>query len=171
MAIPLNSLSPAEIEFMAEDEIVTIVPNFQMEHLHFISVRAGARRVWTIADPRLTVRPSICHASTSAQGSYGPFRPQRPATVPLWLAVTLKKRAKCKIQPPEFLRTGRSALQPAGEGENCDAQFGVSPCRAQPCSVQKRCEACWSAKSRRMPFVRCRSTTWRSPTSSSKRTT
>jgi len=107
MAIPLNSLSPAEIEFMAEDEIVTIVPNFQMEHLHFISVRGGSAACAASGRPAADGAPAgLPCAHVRPQGSYGPFRPQRPATVPLWLAVTLKKRAKCKIQPPDFLRTG-----------------------------------------------------------------
>ena len=43
MAVVLNSLSPAEIEFLAENELVTIDPNVNLDQLHFISVRKGAR--------------------------------------------------------------------------------------------------------------------------------
>jgi hypothetical protein len=39
MAVPLNSLTPAEIEFLAEEELVTIVPRVTMDTLHFLSVR------------------------------------------------------------------------------------------------------------------------------------
>ena len=42
MAVPLNSLSPVEIEFIAENELVNIVPNEHIITLHFISVGAHA---------------------------------------------------------------------------------------------------------------------------------
>ncbi|GAB4827472.1 DNA replication complex GINS protein PSF2 [Ancistrocladus abbreviatus] len=65
--------SAAEMEFLAEDEMIEIVPNMRMESLNLIS------------------------------GDYGPFRPQIPALVPLWLAVALKKRGKCTIRSPEWM--------------------------------------------------------------------
>jgi hypothetical protein len=34
---------------------------------------------------------------------YGPFRPQIPIGVPLWLAVILKKQGKCIVIPPRWL--------------------------------------------------------------------
>eukprot|EP01135_Chromosphaera_perkinsii_P003025 Nk52_evm7s233 gene=Nk52_evmTU7s233 len=68
-----NTFSAAEIEFLAEDEPVQIVPQFKSDTLHFIS------------------------------GEYGPFKPGLPADVPLWLALSLKKRQKCKIKAPEWL--------------------------------------------------------------------
>ncbi|GMH04273.1 hypothetical protein Nepgr_006112 [Nepenthes gracilis] len=69
----LSIFSAAEMEFLAEDEMVEIVPNMRMEPLNLIS------------------------------GDYGPFRPQIPASVPYWLAVALKKRGKCTIRPPEWM--------------------------------------------------------------------
>lgn len=36
-------------------------------------------------------------------GVVGPFYPQIPATVPLWLAVYLKKRNKCRLKAPDWL--------------------------------------------------------------------
>jgi GINS complex subunit 2 len=72
MALHLN-ISAAHVEFLAEDEKVTIIPNFRMDSLQF-----------------------VC-------GVYGPFIPAIPTEVPLWLAVTLKKLQKCKINPPEWL--------------------------------------------------------------------
>jgi hypothetical protein len=41
------------------------------------------------------------------QGDFGPFRPQIPAKVPLWLAIALKKRGKCRIQPPNWMTVGK----------------------------------------------------------------
>ncbi|CAN1798303.1 DNA replication complex GINS protein PSF2 [Linum perenne] len=69
----LSLFSPEEEEFMAEDELVEIVPNLRMDSLNF-----------------------IC-------GDYGPFHPQIATQVPLWLAGALKKRGKCTIRPPQWM--------------------------------------------------------------------
>lgn len=37
------------------------------------------------------------------QGDYGPFQPNRPLEVPLWMAMALHKRKKCRIQPPGWM--------------------------------------------------------------------
>ncbi|KAA8534203.1 hypothetical protein F0562_031604 [Nyssa sinensis] len=68
-----SAFSAAELEFLAEDEMVEIVPNMTMDTLNL-----------------------IC-------GDFGPFRPQIATQVPLWLAVALKKRGKCTIRPPEWM--------------------------------------------------------------------
>ncbi|GAV68877.1 Sld5 domain-containing protein, partial [Cephalotus follicularis] len=62
-----------QIEFMAEDELIEMVPNMRMDPLNFIS------------------------------GDFGPFLPQIVTQVPLWLAVALKKRGKCSIRPPHWM--------------------------------------------------------------------
>ncbi|KAJ1563978.1 DNA replication protein psf2, partial [Nowakowskiella sp. JEL0078] len=36
-------------------------------------------------------------------GFYGPFRPPNKIKVPVWLAITLKRKQKCSIQPPKWL--------------------------------------------------------------------
>lgn len=69
----MSLFSSEEIEFMAEDEMVEIVPNLRMDSLNF-----------------------IC-------GDYGPFYPQLAAQVPLWLALALKKRGKCTIRLPQWM--------------------------------------------------------------------
>ncbi|XP_043701117.1 DNA replication complex GINS protein PSF2 isoform X1 [Telopea speciosissima] len=69
----LSLFSAAEVEFLAEDETLEIVPNMKMDALNF-----------------------IC-------GDYGPFYPQITIEVPLWLAVALKKRGKCTIRPPQWM--------------------------------------------------------------------
>ncbi|CAN6472177.1 unnamed protein product [Victoria cruziana] len=69
----LSLFSAAEVEFIAEDELVDVVPNMKMDALHM-----------------------FC-------GVFGPFYPQIATKVPLWLAIALKKRGKCRIQPPEWM--------------------------------------------------------------------
>ncbi|EGC33875.1 hypothetical protein DICPUDRAFT_10903, partial [Dictyostelium purpureum] len=66
-------LTPNQIEFLAEDTIITIVPNFKMESLIFVS------------------------------GEYGPFERSLPVKVPLWLAVSLKKKKMCNIETPKWM--------------------------------------------------------------------
>ncbi|CAI7781535.1 unnamed protein product [Closterium sp. NIES-54] len=77
-----------QIEFIAENELVSIVPNFRADALHL-------------------------HA-----GDIGPFRPQIALQVPLWLAIALKKRAKCSIQPPPWLAADRLTEILEAEREN-----------------------------------------------------
>ncbi|KAJ3172765.1 DNA replication protein psf2 [Geranomyces variabilis] len=76
MALPKNlrhGFAPAEIEFLAENEPITVIPSQRMETLQLIN------------------------------GSYGPFRPPLKNLVPLWLARTLKRKHKCNIVPPEWM--------------------------------------------------------------------
>jgi len=63
----------ADIEFIAEKELVKIVPNFALDTIYFIS------------------------------GDIGPLQPGLPIEVPLWLAINLKQRQKCQIHPPDWL--------------------------------------------------------------------
>ncbi len=67
---------PSEIHFIAQDELISIIPNFRSNSLEFIS------------------------------GSYGPFVPLTPIAVPLWLASALKKNKRCSISPPAWLQLG-----------------------------------------------------------------
>lgn len=60
-------------EFIAEDQLITITP----------MVRSG-------------VVSLIC-------GNFGPFEPSITTTVPLWLALALKKVHRCRIVPPRWL--------------------------------------------------------------------
>ncbi|TEA28644.1 hypothetical protein DBR06_SOUSAS1470910001, partial [Sousa chinensis] len=36
-------------------------------------------------------------------GDLGPFNPGLPVQVPLWLAINLKQRQKCRLLPPEWM--------------------------------------------------------------------
>ncbi|XP_008371718.1 DNA replication complex GINS protein PSF2-like isoform X2 [Malus domestica] len=75
----LSVFSGEEVEFMAEDEMVEIVPNMRMDPLNM-----------------------LC-------GDFGPFHPQMKTQVPLWLAIAMKKRGKCTIQPPEWMSIERDS--------------------------------------------------------------
>lgn len=66
-------MDPSEVVFLAEKELVTIVPNFSFGPIHLIS------------------------------GSIGPFRAGLPVKVPIWLAVNLKQQQRCRIVNPEWM--------------------------------------------------------------------
>ncbi|XP_012516718.1 PREDICTED: DNA replication complex GINS protein PSF2 [Propithecus coquereli] len=66
-------MDAAEVEFLAEKELVTIIPNFSLDKIYLIG------------------------------GDLGPFNPGLPVEVPLWLAINLKQRQKCRLLPPEWM--------------------------------------------------------------------
>lgn len=66
-------MNPAEVEFLAENQSIQIVPNFSHDRLYL-----------------------IC-------GEVGPFRPGIPVQVPLWMAINLKQRQKCRLSAPEWM--------------------------------------------------------------------
>jgi GINS complex subunit 2 len=66
-------MTTAESEFFAEETLITISPNFSHPKLLFTS------------------------------GSFGPLEAGDPCVVPLWLAITLRKRGKCIIVIPEWM--------------------------------------------------------------------
>ncbi|KAL4685833.1 hypothetical protein H8959_001430 [Pygathrix nigripes] len=69
----LAAMDAAEVEFLAEKELVTIIPNFSLDKIYLIG------------------------------GDLGPFNPGLPVEVPLWLAINLKQRQKCRLLPPEWM--------------------------------------------------------------------
>ena len=90
------------MEFFAEDESITIVPNFsfvaaERSTLSCFAVRKCCRHT-------MGYRPdSLLTGCLVGQAEYGPFRPNRPLEVPLWMAVALHVRKKCRIQPPDWM--------------------------------------------------------------------
>ncbi|XP_075996370.1 DNA replication complex GINS protein PSF2 [Genypterus blacodes] len=66
-------MDPAEVEFLSEKQTVTIIPNFSLDRIFL-----------------------IC-------GDLGPFNPGLPVDVPVWLALNLKQRQKCRIVPPDWM--------------------------------------------------------------------
>ncbi|KAJ8597422.1 Psf2-domain-containing protein [Rhizopogon salebrosus TDB-379] len=76
MALPQSlrtSVTPLELELIASEQLVEIVPLITMEKTAFIS------------------------------GAYGPLRPPAKCRIPLWMATNLKLKKKCYIVPPEWL--------------------------------------------------------------------
>jgi len=70
--------TPKEVDFFAQDELITIVPNF--------SIQTPDRKLECI------------------MGEFGPFQPNRECEVPLWMALALWKRKKCSIKAPEWMQ-------------------------------------------------------------------
>ncbi|KAG1783085.1 hypothetical protein EV702DRAFT_242994 [Suillus placidus] len=76
MALPQSlrtSVTPLELELIASEHLVEIVPLITMEKTAFIS------------------------------GAYGPLRPPAKCRIPLWMATNLKLKKKCHIVAPEWL--------------------------------------------------------------------
>lgn len=76
MALPSHlrtSVTPAELELIACEQLVEIIPLVAMERTVFIS------------------------------GSYGPLRPPSKCKMPIWMATNLKLKKKCHIVPPDWL--------------------------------------------------------------------
>lgn len=66
-------MDPAEVEFLAEKESITVVPNFALDKIYLIG------------------------------GDIGPFTAGLPIEVPLWMAINLKQRQKARIRPPDWM--------------------------------------------------------------------
>uniref|UniRef100_A0A8D2Q5T8 GINS complex subunit 2 n=1 Tax=Varanus komodoensis TaxID=61221 RepID=A0A8D2Q5T8_VARKO len=66
-------MDAAEVEFLAEQQPVAIIPSFSLDRIYLIG------------------------------GDLGPFNPGLPVEVPLWLAINLKQRQKCRLIPPEWM--------------------------------------------------------------------
>ncbi|KAF8622058.1 hypothetical protein AX15_007209 [Amanita polypyramis BW_CC] len=76
MSLPVSlrtSVTPKELELIASQQLIDIIPLIAMERTAFIS------------------------------GTYGPLRPPNRAKVPLWIAVNLKIKKKCHIVAPDWL--------------------------------------------------------------------
>lgn len=73
----LNCTTANEIEYLAEDQIITVIPNFTGDPFIFMNGRTDK------------------------------FRPARPAKVPLWFGMLLKKRGQCRVQMPAWFSKGK----------------------------------------------------------------
>lgn len=54
---------------------------------------------------RAALKESLC--TCVSQGDLGPFNPGLQVDVPVWLALNLKQRQKCRIVPPEWMDVGK----------------------------------------------------------------
>lgn len=66
-------MDPSKVEFLGEKQLVSIVPNFNLDMIYLIS------------------------------GTVGPFRAGLPVKVPIWLAVCLKQKQKCRIVSQDWM--------------------------------------------------------------------
>ncbi|PNH10467.1 DNA replication complex GINS protein PSF2 [Tetrabaena socialis] len=89
------TLTPEELEFFAEHEKVVIIPNFSLN----------------LPSSKLSC----------VEGTYGPFRPNIPVDVPLYLALALHRRGKCRIQPPPWMASDK--LKEVLEEERSISQY------------------------------------------------
>ncbi|KAJ7241906.1 DNA replication complex GINS protein PSF2 [Mycena haematopus] len=67
------SVTPPELELIACEQTIEIIPLIRMEKTAFIA------------------------------GAYGPLRPPHRASIPIWMALNLKQKKKCHIVAPEWL--------------------------------------------------------------------
>jgi GINS complex subunit 2 len=95
----------------------TSIPNFPISFLDF-----------TAEEVLVTIIPSISHP-TFKLTSYdvGPLESGMPVQVPLWLAVTLRKRGKCKIQIPSWLQKESLELLVKEEKSEHQRMLGILP--------------------------------------------
>jgi len=76
MSLPQSlrtSVTPPELELVASEQLIEIIPLISMERTAFIS------------------------------GAFGPLRPPAKCRIPLWMAMNLKLKKKCHIVPPDWL--------------------------------------------------------------------
>ncbi|WVQ71155.1 DNA replication complex GINS protein PSF2 [Cryptococcus sp. DSM 104548] len=93
MALPKSlqkSLTPDELTFLAEQDHINIVPLFSMTRIRLVS------------------------------GVYGPFQPPSAVRVPVWLGLSLKKKRKCRIVPPDWLSVENLQQVLKNEKENSE---------------------------------------------------
>lgn len=73
MKFVFSTMDPDEVEFLAENKHVKIIPNFSYDKIFLIS------------------------------GELGPFVAGLPVSVPIWLAVMFKNKQKCRVVVPEWM--------------------------------------------------------------------
>ena len=69
----MEGLSMAEGEFIAQNQLIGVIPKFNHDEILLIS------------------------------GTFGPFKPQKPTEVPIWLALQLKKKGMWDVQAPGWM--------------------------------------------------------------------
>jgi GINS complex subunit 2 len=100
MALPPSlrpSVTPLELEMIAGNQLITILPSISMEKTALIS------------------------------GAYGPLVPMRRCQVPLWMAINLKLKRKCRIIAPDWLTV--EVLQAHLARETTQPEFSDLPFR------------------------------------------
>lgn len=78
MDYDVPTLHSLDNEYIAEEYLVTVTSNINHSQFRFIS------------------------------GVYGPLEANFPTKLPLWLAITLTKKGKCRIHPPAWMTVSDS---------------------------------------------------------------
>lgn len=121
-------ISPAELEFLAEEERITIISKVSttekdaLGRAGYLSMLAGVRFV---ASNSVLKQPRVLIGAVSlSAGTVGKLIPNQELNVPLWLAVELRSRNQCQIKVPPWMtlqnltavikaeRTDMSTFQP-----------------------------------------------------------
>ncbi|GKZ25151.1 DNA replication protein psf2 [Aspergillus brasiliensis] len=98
MAFPLpRGITPPEISFLAEMEMVTVLPRQRLEGLELLG------------------------------GAVSPLLPPRRTSLPLWLALLLKRQRRANILPPPWLHPESLELILEIETQNDEYQHAFSP--------------------------------------------
>lgn len=120
-------MDASEVEFLAEKELVTIIPNFSLDKIYLIGVRqAGGTGLRQRGHGQVTALFHL-ESALSLQGDLGPFNPGLPVEVPLWLAINLKQRQKCRLLPPEWMDVGEHPWGPGGSDLYLDLSASSVP--------------------------------------------
>ena len=118
-------LSCEDMEFQAEWDEITVLPNFQGKKLAMICVRARTSHCpLERCRARRCVSPSF---RLKSQGEFGPFIPNVPVNVPLFIAMNLKEARRVRIRAPAWLNSRERASAPCLM--RCPAADPRCPCR------------------------------------------
>lgn len=118
MAFPLpRGVTASEIAFLAEMETVTIVPRQRLEGLELLGVSECAFQLIHLNSPK----------ANHLQGPIEPLLPPRRASIPLWLALLLKRQRRANIIPPTWLHPEPLALILEVESQHQDYKNAFSP--------------------------------------------
>jgi GINS complex subunit 2 len=99
MALPLPpGLTHAEVAFLAEMELVTVVPRQRLESIELL----GVKKQKSLSAHTHTDTHTVTLIITR-QGKISPLRPPHRTDLPLWLALLLKKQRRANIVPPPWL--------------------------------------------------------------------
>ena len=90
---------PAFLPTPLQDQKIMIMPNFQMDAVEL-------------------------HC-----GKWGPFRPNFPIEVPVWLALVLRKKGRCTVKPPDWMSPTNlnDKIKAEREAEHDDTRFLLAP--------------------------------------------
>lgn len=131
MALPLPpGLTPPEIAFLCEMELITIIPRQRLEGLELLGVCTPPAPHYISIHSLLWGRRGLRLISDDTQGPLRPLNPPHRTNIPLWLALLLKRQRRANILPPPWLNT--HSLSAILDYETDDADTFSPPPRLPP---------------------------------------